>query len=62
VDSAVYEHEDGTVRWVVIALDDAGRPIEAVWVELGEGDYLAVHCQKLRKGTAELIRRIKETG
>ena len=60
IECASYEHEDGTVRWVMIAVDDAGRPHEAVWVELGGGDYLAIHCQRLRRSTANLIRRLKE--
>ena len=60
VDCAVYDHEDGTVRWVMASVDDAGRPLEAVWIELGDGNYLAIHCQKLRKATIDLIRQLKE--
>ena len=60
VDCASYEHEDGTVRWVMAAVDDVGRPLEAVCMELGNGDYLAIHCQRLRKTTIDLIRRLKE--
>jgi len=44
----------------MVSLDDAGRPVEAVWVELGGDDYLAIHCDKLRKITIALVRELKE--
>lgn len=60
VDAVFYRHDDGSLRWVVLGADSAGNMLETVWLDLGTGDFLAVHCQRLRKATIRLMEQIKD--
>ncbi|WP_130866922.1 toxin-antitoxin system toxin subunit [Acidipropionibacterium timonense] len=46
------------MRWATIGFEDAGRPVELVFVR-GVGEVLVVHANWLTKGFLAQMRRVR---
>ncbi len=52
------EEDVEPVRWATIGFEDAGRPVELVFVR-GVGEVLVVHANWLTKGFLAQMRRVR---